>query len=125
MLVLIYDGIYVVSFIVSICIYVDVDVFIKRWFLYMFYLYIFVVIWLMNELKWCICILIYFMEIICRVWSRYICYRIDMKDFLDGRIYFYLLMCEIFFYCKNDFILYIYIVCYLVRCLFVCLLFLM
>lgn len=98
MLVLIYDGIYVVSFIVSICLYVDVDVFIKRWFLYMFYLYIFVVIWLMNELKWCIWfILIYFMEIICRVWSRYICYRIDMKDFLDGRIYFYLLMCEIFF----------------------------
>lgn len=121
MLALTYDGIYVVSFIVSTCIYVDADVFIKRWFLHMSHLHISVVTWLMNELKWCTCILTYFMETICRAWSRHICYRTDMKDLSDGRTYFHSLMCEIFFYCKNDSISYTYIVCHLVRCLSACL----
>lgn len=98
MLALTYDGIYVVSFIVSTCIYVDADVFIKRWFLHMSHLHISVVTWLMNELKWCTCILTYFMETICRAWSRHICYRTDMKDLSDGRTYFHSLMCEIFFF---------------------------
>lgn len=97
MLALTYDGIYVVSFIVSTCIYVDADVFIKRWFLHMSHLHISVVTWLMNELKWCTCILTYFMETICRAWSRHICYRTDMKDLSDGRTYFHSLMCEFFF----------------------------
>lgn len=99
MLALTYDGIYVVSFIVSTCIYVDADVFIKRWFLHtgMSHLHISVVTWLMNELKWSTCILTYFMETICRAWSRHICYRTDMKDLSDGRTYFHSLMCEIFF----------------------------
>lgn len=78
-------------------IYVDADVFIKRWFLHMSHLHISVVTWLMNELKWCTCILTYFMETICRAWSRHICYRTDMKDLSDGRTYFHSLMCEIFF----------------------------
>lgn len=97
MLALTYDGIYVVSFSVSTCIYVDADVFIKRWFLHMSHLHISVVTWLMNELKWCTCILTYFMETICRAWSRHICYRTDMKGLSDGRTYFHSLMCEIFF----------------------------
>lgn len=93
MLALTYDGIYVVSFIVSTCI----DAYIKKWFLHMSHLHISVVTWLMNELKWCTCILTYFMETICRAWSRHICYRTDMKDLSDGRTYFHSLMCEIFF----------------------------
>lgn len=121
MLALTYDGIYVVSFIVSTCIYVDADVFIKRWFLRMSHLHISVVTWLMNELKWCTCILTYFMETICRAWSRHIYYRTDMKDLSDGRTYFHSLMCEKFFYCKNDSISYTYIVCHLVCCLSACL----
>lgn len=102
-------------------IYVDADVFIKRWFLRMSHLHISVVTWLMNELKWCTCILTDFMETICRAWSRHICYRIDMKDLSDGRTYFHSMMCEFFFYCKNDSISYTYIVCHLVRCLSACL----
>lgn len=122
MLALTYDGIYVVSFIVSICIYVDADVFIKRWFLRMSHLHISVVTWLMNELKWCTCILTYFMETICRAWSRHICYRTDMKDLSDGRTYCIHWCVKFFFYCKNDFISYTYyIVCHLVRCLSACL----
>lgn len=97
MLALTYDGIYVVSFIVSTCIYVDA---IKRLFLHMSHLHISVVTWLMNELKWCTCILTYFMETICRAWSRHICYRTDMKGLSDGRTYFHSLMCEIFFTVK-------------------------
>lgn len=103
-------------------IYVDADVFTKRWFLHMSHLHISVVTWLMNELKWCTwSILTYFIETICRAWSRHICYRTDMKDLSDGRTYFLSLMCEIFVYCKNDSISYTYIVCHLVRCLSACL----
>lgn len=71
--------------------------------------------YLVNELT-------YFMETICRAWSRHICYRTDMKDLSDGRTYCIHWCVKFFFYCKNDFISYTYyIVCHLVRCLSACL----
>lgn len=77
--------------------------FIKRGFLQMSHLHILLVtLKLMNGLRWCPCILTDFMKTICRAWSRHICSRTDMKDLSDGRTYFHSLMCEFFFYCKND-----------------------
>lgn len=113
MLALTYDGIYVVSFIVSTCIYVDADVFIKRWFLHMSHLHISVVTWLMNWLiLWKL-----FAEHEADTFATEQTWRISQ---MVGHIFIHWCV-KFFFYFKNDSISYTYIVCHLVRCLSACL----